>query len=180
MVPTGLKGLPMPSVDPTGSELADVVSRLRRGMRRAARAADPSSSLSVAQLELLSCLAEHPGARPGQLAKLLRLAASSVTTLVNGLRVAGLITRANNSADRRSVRLDITSTGAAAVAAWQATNQAIVARALGSLPAGSRAALRAALPALRELTAAVDAAVDADSDPSPDSAPDRPTDPAAR
>jgi hypothetical protein len=28
----------------------------------------------VAQLEFLSCLAENPGARPGQLARMLRLA----------------------------------------------------------------------------------------------------------
>jgi MFS family permease len=57
--------------DLVGTDLADVVSRLRRAMRRAARAADPVTALSVAQLELLSCLAEHPGARPGQLAGLL-------------------------------------------------------------------------------------------------------------
>ena len=40
--------------------LADVVARLRRAMRRAARNADPGTTLSVAQLELLSALAEHP------------------------------------------------------------------------------------------------------------------------
>ena len=79
--------------DPAGGELADVVSRLRRAMRRAARAADPASNLSVAQLELLSCVAERPGIRPGQLAEQLRLAPSSVATLVNGLRSVDLITR---------------------------------------------------------------------------------------
>ena len=60
-----------------GPELADIVSRLRRAMRRAARAADPALGLSVAQLELLSCMAEHPGVRPSQLARMLRLAPSS-------------------------------------------------------------------------------------------------------
>ena len=69
-----------------GSELADIVSRLRRAMRRAARAADPSTGLSVAQLELLSCIGENPGIRPSQLARMLRLAPSSVATLLNGLR----------------------------------------------------------------------------------------------
>src|SRR5262250_1124104 len=76
-----------------GAELADVISRLRRAMRRAARAADPGANLSVAQLELLSCLAENPGARPGQLARLLRIAPSSEATLAGGLRRAGLFTR---------------------------------------------------------------------------------------
>jgi DNA-binding MarR family transcriptional regulator len=55
-------------------------------MRRAARAADPALGLSVAQLELLSCIAEHPGIRPSQLARLLRLAPSSVATLLNWLQ----------------------------------------------------------------------------------------------
>ena len=68
------------------ADLADAVSRLRRAMRRAARAADPGSGLSVAQLEMLSCMAENPGSRPGQLARLLRLAPSSVATLSNSLR----------------------------------------------------------------------------------------------
>jgi hypothetical protein len=74
--------------DPYGLAVADVVSRLRRAMRRAARAQGSGGlpgGLSVAQLEFLSCLAENPGARPGQLARLLRLAPSSVATLVNGL-----------------------------------------------------------------------------------------------
>ena len=133
-----------------------MVSRLRRAMRRSARAAYPASRLSVAQLELLSCLAENPGARPGQLAQLLRLAPSSVTTLVNSLRTLGLVTRVSSAGDRRMAQLDVTAAGADAVAAWQSVNKAIMSRALGRLSAGSRAALRAALPALLELTAAID------------------------
>ena len=73
-----------------GPELADIVSRLRRAMRRAARAADPALGLSVAQLELLSCMAEHPGIRPSQLARMLRLAPSSVATLLSGLQIGWL------------------------------------------------------------------------------------------
>ncbi len=55
--------------DQIGPELAGIVSRLRRAMRRAARAADPALELSVAQLELLSCITEHQGIRPSQLAR---------------------------------------------------------------------------------------------------------------
>jgi DNA-binding MarR family transcriptional regulator len=170
----------MAPVDPAGPELADVVSRLRRAMRRAARAhqateapsmaagvstgaagtsLSASGSLSVAQLELLSCLAEHPGARPGQLGRLLRLAPSSVTTLLNALRPTGLITRASGP-DRRTTELRVTDAGAAAVERWQAANQAIVSAALGSLPPASRAALQRALPAFRELTVAIDVLAD--------------------
>ena len=76
-----------------GPDLADIVSRLRRAMRRAARAADPALGLSVAQLELLSCMAEHPGIRPSHLARMLRLAPSSVATLLSGLQSAGYVMR---------------------------------------------------------------------------------------
>lgn len=96
--------------DSRGAELADVISRLRRAMRRAARAADPVGNLSVAQLELLSCLAENPGARPGQLARMLRIAPSSEATLASGLRRAGLITRSGGERDRRTASLSLTAT----------------------------------------------------------------------
>jgi DNA-binding MarR family transcriptional regulator len=79
---------PAVPLDPYGQAVADAVSRLRRAMRRAARAQGSGGlpgGLSVAQLEFLSCLAENPGARPGQLARLLRLAPSSVATLVHAL-----------------------------------------------------------------------------------------------
>lgn len=156
----------MGPADPAGPELADLVSQLRRAMRRAARAHQalgeaPSPTLSVAQLELLSCLAENPGARPGQLGRLLRLAPSSVTTLVNALREAGLVTRVSGP-DRRTAELRLTGEGTAAVRRWHAANETIVSAALGSLPPDSRAALRRALPAFRELTAAIDALADHD------------------
>ena len=51
--------------------VADLVARLRRAMRSAARARTPTMPLSVAQLELLSLVQEHPGARSGDLAGLL-------------------------------------------------------------------------------------------------------------
>ena len=136
--------------------LAGVITQLRRAMRRAARAADPDNALSVAQLELLSCLAENPGARPGQVAKLLRLAPNSVTTLVNGLTGRGLVTRTGGGGDRRTVALELTGAGAAAVRHWQETNAAILRAALASLHPGWQHLLTAALPALTELITAID------------------------
>ncbi len=133
-------------------------------MRRAARAQGRDGALpgalSVAQLEFLSCLAENPGARPGQLARLLRLAPSSVATLVNGISRDGLITRAGGVADRRTAVLELTATGAEVVASWQQVNARILALALTSLSPASRALLETSLPALGELSAAVDAQAD--------------------
>lgn len=147
-----------------GLEIADVVSRLRRAMRRAARAAGPNGTLpgglSVAQLELLSCLADSPGARPGQLARLLRLAPSSVATLVHALTRAGLVSRTGGQPDRRTASLMLTAEGTATVDRWQTINERIVQAAITSLGLASRDALDAALPGLRELTVAVDALAD--------------------
>jgi DNA-binding MarR family transcriptional regulator len=144
----------------SGPELADIVSRLRRAMRRAARAADPALGLSVAQLELLSCIAEHPGIRPSQLARLLRLAPSSVATLLNWLQSAGYVVRSDGAGDRRTVSLHLSSDGAAAVTRWHRVNEDIIQAALLTLPEGDRDALRDAAPALRDLTASIDALAD--------------------
>ena len=141
---------------PTEAELADVVARLRRAMRRAARTADPGNPLSVAQLELLSCLAENPGAQPSQVARALRLAPNSVTTLVNGLRTRDLVTRVSGTGDRRTVRLALTAAGEDAVRHWQHTNANILRAALADLHPGWRHVLTAALPALHELVGAID------------------------
>ena len=155
---------PVRAPDPLGLEIADAVSRLRRAMRRAARAAGRDGKLpgglSVAQLELLSCLADSPGARPGQLARLLRLAPSSVATLVQGLRRAGLVTRTGGQRDRRTASLLLTPDGTAVVGYWQQVNEQILQAAITSLGPASRDALDAALPGLRELTGAVDALAD--------------------
>lgn len=149
--------------DPYGLAVADAVSRLRRAMRRAARAQGSGGlpgGLSVAQLEFLSCLAENPGARPGHLARLLRLAPSSVATLVNALARERLIERAGGVADRRTAVLTLTTDGAAVVASWQQVNARILTTALERLEPASRAALAEALPALGELAGAVDALAD--------------------
>lgn len=147
---------------PTAPEdLADVVARLRRAMRRAARAHDPDNPLSVAQLELLSCVAENPGARPSEVARMLRLAPNSVATLVRGALQRRLLTRSGGRSDRRTVALRVTADGAAAVERWQATNAAILGGALAGIADERRAQLAAALPALRELVEGVDALGDA-------------------
>lgn len=95
--------------------LADALAALRRAMRRGARTANPSNPLSVAQLELLSCLAEHPGARPGELARLLHLALNSVATLTTALSASNFIHRSNGPHDRRSISLSSPKKGATAV-----------------------------------------------------------------
>ena len=132
-------------------------------MRRAARAQGSGGlpgGLSVAQLEFLSCLAENAGARPGQLARLLRLAPSSVATLTHALRRADLVTRTGGEADRRTACLRLTPAGEAAVVRWKVLNENLLRTAFAALPEGSRGTIQAALAALSELAGAVDALAD--------------------
>jgi len=140
--------------------LAEGVARLRRALRRGARVADPGNTLAVAQLELLAALAEHPGARPGQLARLLNLRPNTVTTIVNALTARGMVRRVTAEADRRAVELTVTEAGQQAVLAWQATNAAVLHLALSTLPARQRQALNAAVPALDALARAIDRLAD--------------------
>jgi DNA-binding MarR family transcriptional regulator len=146
--------------DARADGLAEGIARLRRALRRGARVADPANQLAVAQLELLAALAEHPGARPGQLARLLHMRANTVTTIVNALSGRGLISRASADADGRAVELTVTPAGQQAVHAWQATNAAVLHLALSTLPAPQQRALAAAVPALDALAGAVDRLAD--------------------
>lgn len=155
--------------EPTAAALADTIGRLRRALRRGARVVDPGNQLSVAQLELLACLAEHPGTRPGQLARLLKLRPNTVTTLVNALAGLGMISRGAADEDRRAIILTITDEGRHAVQAWQATNARVLNLALSSLTQAQRSALVRATPALRVLAEAVDLLADSPVRGDPDS-----------
>ncbi len=147
--------------------LAEGIARLRRALRRGARVADPGNPLAVAQLELLSAVTEHPGARPGQLARLLHMRPNTVTTIVNTLTARGMISRAATDRDRRAVELTATEAGQQAVHAWQATNAAVLHLALSTLSAPQRRALAAAVPALAALASAVDRLADSPPEPAP-------------
>jgi DNA-binding MarR family transcriptional regulator len=145
---------------PQPDGLAEGIARLRRALRRGARVADPGNTLAVAQLELLAALADHPGSRPGQLARRLNMRANTVTTIVNALSSHGMLERVTAEDDRRAVRLTVTEAGQQAVLAWQATNAAVLHLALSTLPAKQRHALAAAVPALDALARAIDRLAD--------------------
>ena len=148
------------NASPRAEGLAEAIARLRRALRRGARVADPDNTLAVAQLELLAALAERPGARPGQLARLLNMRPNTVTTIVNALSARGMLRRVTAEDDRRAVELTATEAGQQAVSAWQATNAAVLNLALSSLPVRQRRALAAAVPALHALAGEVDRLAD--------------------
>jgi len=136
-------------------QLADVVARLRRALRRGVRTDHPAESLPMAQVELLQQVAAEPGSRVNDLAAELRLAPNTVSTLVAQLCAQGLLVRSGDPADRRSRRLSVTAAGHAQLAAWQQTHRRMLSAALDRIGAGDRTAVLAALPALEHLTRAL-------------------------
>ncbi len=148
-------------LDQHSAVLADVVARLRRAMRRSARVRLPGSALSVAQLELLSTIEENPGARPGELARLLRLAPNSVSTLANSLAASGMVRRAADPRDARGAVFELTPEASVEVHSWRDGNTAALAGALAGLSENDQRAVTAALPALTRLVATLDAQTEA-------------------
>ena len=136
--------------------VADLVARLRRAMRKAARARVPTMALSVAQLELLSLVQEHAGARSGDLAGLLHLAPNSVSTLANAMVSAGMLDRAPGATDKRTVAFTLTPQGARLVRQWRSTNAALLQSAIAALSSQDRQVLTEALPVLERLVAVID------------------------
>lgn len=136
--------------------VADLVARLRRAMRKAARVRAPGMPLSVAQLELLSLVQEHPGARPGDLAGLLRLAANSVSTLANAMVSAGMLDRCPGATDKRTVEFTLTPQGVQLVRQWRTTNKSLLLSAIAALGAQDQEVLTQALPVLERLVTVID------------------------
>jgi DNA-binding MarR family transcriptional regulator len=147
---------PAPTSSMLPGAVADLVATLRRVMRKAARVRQPAMPLSVAQLELLSLVEEHPGTRPGDLAGLLRLAANSVSTLANALVSAGMLERAPGATDKRTVEFTLTHQGAQLVGQWRATNTSLLRSAIAALDTADRQVLTQALPVLARLVAVID------------------------
>lgn len=134
-----------------GDQLADVVARLRRALRRGIRSDYPWESLPMTQVELLQQLAAQPGARVNDLAADLRLAPNTVSTLVAQLTGKGLLERAADPADRRSRRVSATTAGLEQLQA----QQRMLTDALERIEPADRAAVLLALPALERLTQAL-------------------------
>jgi len=149
-----MKRIPPESVLPEA--VAALVANLRRAMRKAARAQAPGMPLSVAQLELLSLVEEHPGARPGDLAGLLHLAPNSVSTLANAMVSAGMLNRSPGAADKRTVEYTLTPQGAQLVGQWRTVNEALLQSAIAALAAQDQRVLTETLPVLERLVAAIE------------------------
>lgn len=133
------------------AELLTALGAVRRAARHAARGSADAVALPPARSELLRLAARRPGIGVAEAAQELRLAPNSVSTMVSKLKEDGLLSRGRAESDGRSVRLTVTTAGAARVEQWRDIRAELAGRALERLPPAGQQALRAAAPALNRL-----------------------------
>lgn len=148
----------MADLDPEalGDDLMATVAVLRRAVRTKLRDRVPGPRLRGAQLELLQAVHREPGIGVAGAARALRLAANSVSTLVNQLTDDGLLNRVPDPADRRAVRLTLTEPAERRLAAWRAAKVRLVGAGVAQLSEQDQRQLADALPALHTLIARLD------------------------
>lgn len=98
---------PEDAIHLTATDLRMAAFRLTRRLR-SVRAAD---AMSDAQLTVLATLRMHGRHTISALAERERVAAPSMTSLVNGLEERGLVSRTQDADDRRRVQVEITDAG---------------------------------------------------------------------
>ena len=129
---------------------------LRRLVRRRVRTRLPRLvPLRGAQLELLRVVEQEPGIGVAAAARALHLAGNSVSTLVNQLAEAGMLTRTVDEADRRAARLELTTAAHERLQAWRRARTEVVASMLATLSEEDKVALAGALPAMQRLLTAL-------------------------
>lgn len=131
--------------------LTDVVTRIRRALRASIRSEFPWETLPMAQVEILQRLSEEPGLRVSDIARRHRLAANTVSNLIQTMVTAGLVTRTADAEDRRAVVLNLTDAGSARLDAWERAHARRIDAALRSLPRADRSAIAAAIGSLTRL-----------------------------
>lgn len=133
------------------------------GVRRRARrlVGTPfGAGLSGAEIELVRFVRHNPSCSVAQAATGLGVAGNTVSTLVAGLVVAGIMTRATDATDRRVARLTLTATAGHRLDDWLGRRAASVDAAIAALPARDRATLRRAIPVLTALADRLDKQLD--------------------
>jgi DNA-binding MarR family transcriptional regulator len=146
------------SLDSAGlaDELMTSVVALRRLVRRRVRSVVPGPPLRGAQVELLRVIEQQPGIGIAPAARVLHLAANTVSTLVDQLIDLGMLVRDTDPNDRRAARLWLTEAATQRLAAGRRARAELMAGVVTELSVADREALSGALPALRALLTALD------------------------
>ena len=141
---------PRPS-DQDPSEV-DLLMRLSRRLRKGVAVETAPWGLSPHQARALMAIARHTDTPPriGDLAERLDVTPRSATEVVDALAEHGLVRREPDPADRRAVRLRVTSEGVRVAAEIRGARQEVGRRAMGALTDRERAQLRALIAKLMD------------------------------
>jgi len=132
--------------------LTDAITQLRRVLRRGIREDISWESLPMAQVELMQLVEESPGLRASEVGTRLRLATSTVSTLVSQMTTAGLLLRSSDPSDRRASHLELTAAGRERLDGWREAHERLLSAAFRRLRSSHQRALVSAVPALVALT----------------------------
>jgi DNA-binding MarR family transcriptional regulator len=136
--------------------LLRAVLPMHRLLRRRVREDWPLEPLPSAQVSMLVAVRQRPGMSVGEAAAELRVAPNTASTLANQLAAAGLLERAADERDRRTIRLRPTHAAQARLDAWQDRRRQVLEGALDGLSERDRAAIAAAMPGLVRLARGLD------------------------
>lgn len=127
------------------TRLRSVVGRLHRRLRLV------TDDLPPLQFSVLATLERHGTLRSGELAQREAVTAPTMTRVLATLAERGLVSRAPDPGDARSVKVSISPDGIAAVARVRSERSALLGARLARLDPEQRAVLAAALPMLEKL-----------------------------
>lgn len=131
--------------------LLTVIGPLRRALRREGRRGLPGDPLPASQAELLRLVRLQPGIGVREASQQIGVAANTVSTLVNQLVAAGLLSRRRDPVDGRAARLELTARARRRMALWRDHREQALGAALDELDAEQREALERSLPALHKV-----------------------------
>lgn len=139
-------------MDTSAAECARVVLQtvpvMMRGLGSHLRS-QTGLNLSIPQLRTLMFLRRHEGASISDVAEHLEIALPSVSRLIDGLVVRGLVRRQPHATDRRRVALALTATGRGALDVAQRAAEDYLAAVLIRLTPSERSTVAQAMRALR-------------------------------
>jgi DNA-binding MarR family transcriptional regulator len=133
------------SVSPeTSAELAELFRRTARRLHRGTKEALAPLGLSGSQARLVRLLAQGP-LRMSVIAERLAVVARTVTDVVDGAEVAGVVARRDDPTDRRSTLVELTPSGRRLLDQLDAARSQSAARVFGVLTEAQRGQLLALL-----------------------------------
>lgn len=130
-------------------DVAPVVMRVLRTEMRSQRGPE----LSVPHFRVLAYLNSNERAWLSQVADYVGLRLPSMSTLVAGMVVRGLVSRESSETDRRRLALCLTARGRSTLAAARRATQARLAKLISALSLDDQATVASAMGALRLLFA---------------------------